>query len=113
MLVISHGWNNNTDDATELYRALVGNMARLASNGQRNHDTLQGRSLAILGIYWPSMKWTEEDLVPVANAGDMTAGLSESDLDTGLVEEKLADWATPSGQRRINGNQWRSDPARK
>jgi hypothetical protein len=61
LLVISHGWNNDTAEANELYTALLTSM-QLLLNG--NPHSLGARKLAVLGVHWPSKRFAEEDLIP-------------------------------------------------
>jgi pimeloyl-ACP methyl ester carboxylesterase len=53
LLVLSHGWNNDEAEATELYRELLGNLGGMSS-----------RRLIVLRVYWPSKRFAEEDLIP-------------------------------------------------
>ncbi len=87
LMVVVHGWNNNTADATALYRDLTGNMVALAKTG--HSATLKGRQIAILGAYWPSMKWTDEELKPAADVRAAATGVAMPDLATALLGEKL------------------------
>src|SRR5262249_4820962 len=62
LLVVSHGWNNDMADAQSLYEALF----------QRFRDALDIRlvpgvadhKFAVLGVFWPSKKFAEEELIP-------------------------------------------------
>jgi hypothetical protein len=53
LFVVSHGWNNSQEAAEELYRELFTHFAEVAPDSVRN------RKLAILGIIWPSKKFTD------------------------------------------------------
>lgn len=67
LLVMSHGWNNDMDDARDLYWRFFTRAADLI----RDHEApdLGGRKLCVLGIYWPSKKFTDQDLIPGGAAG--------------------------------------------
>jgi hypothetical protein len=52
LFVISHGWNNTQEDAENLYKDLFKNLAAIAPE-------LLSRKLAIIGVIWPSKKFTE------------------------------------------------------
>jgi predicted alpha/beta hydrolase family esterase len=54
VFIISHGWNNNKEDAGKLYDAFFGNFAEL----KKNFD-FTDRRLAIVGIFWPSKKFDD------------------------------------------------------
>jgi predicted alpha/beta hydrolase family esterase len=86
LFVVSHGWNNSRDDALTLYRTLFSNVVAVAGP-----DDLSGRSLAIIGVIWPSKKFDE--LVAVsgtaANLGG-SAGLPSGDAHSlQALEDKL------------------------
>jgi hypothetical protein len=54
LIVISHGWNNNAEDAKSLYTALFQNFSSVAQPGD-----LTGRSVAVVGVIWPSKQFDE------------------------------------------------------
>ena len=76
LLVISHGWNNNADEARGLYRRLFENFKALTKPGE-----LPGKTFAIVGVIWPSKKFDE--MVAAAQTG---GGAS---LDSGSVQALL------------------------
>jgi hypothetical protein len=53
LLVISHGWRNNMNDAFWLYHRLLGNMAQRMDK----LETLTGRKFTVAGVMWPSKKY--------------------------------------------------------
>jgi hypothetical protein len=62
LFVISHGWNNDMDDARQLYRKFLARLRdRLDSGAEQG---LGGRKFAVLAVLWPSKKFTEKDLIP-------------------------------------------------
>lgn len=61
LFVISHGWNNNIQEAHELYVELFNNVNELLKQGSYKLD---GRRVGILGIIWPSKKFTNAELIP-------------------------------------------------
>jgi predicted alpha/beta hydrolase family esterase len=86
LFVVSHGWNNNRDDALALYRTLFGNLAAVGGP-----DDLSGRSLAIVGVIWPSKKFDElvAASAPPANTGG-SAGMPSGDAHSlAALEDKL------------------------
>jgi hypothetical protein len=86
LLVVSHGWNNSRDAALALYRTLFGNLAAVAGA-----NDLSGRSLAIIGVIWPSKKFDELVAVSAAPPSEGgSAGLSSGDTKSlKALEEKL------------------------
>lgn len=62
LFVISHGWNNNRDEARALYSRLFGNFAAV---GGLNDPA---RRFAIIGLIWPSKKFDES--LAVEGGGD-------------------------------------------
>jgi hypothetical protein len=101
LFVISHGWNNDADDARGLYRNLFENFVAVAQPGD-----LPGREFAILGVIWPSKKFDE--LVAASSAQASAGGsasLSAADKESRkAVEEKLdamKDFFTEPAQQKL------------
>lgn len=70
LLVVSHGWNNNIEQAKELYDELLERFEVLPQP-----ERGPGSRVAVMRVFWPSKKFTPEDLIPgggVASAGDST-----------------------------------------
>src|SRR6266853_4373532 len=72
LLVISHGWNNKTDDAKSLYSGLTAQIAAQVAAA----PALKGRTFAICGVLWPSKKFEESELIPsgAASLNDSVSG---------------------------------------
>jgi hypothetical protein len=71
LLIFSHGWNNSQSTARELYAAFFGRVDEvLTAHGQPD------RKIAYLGVFWPSMRWTDEPIPDFApgQAVDLGAG---------------------------------------
>ena len=77
LLVLSHGWNNDKADASQLYEELLGNIDKLLD--LRNQasvpaplqgfvDRLRDRNFAAVRVFWPSKKFTDADLIPGGGA---------------------------------------------
>jgi len=60
LFVLSHGWNNNMDQAKRLYSRLLENVAKQVQSS----PDLKDRSYAICGVLWPSKEFDEADLIP-------------------------------------------------
>lgn len=82
LLVISHGWNNDMDDARNFYKAFFTHVRHQLDQGAL--PGLAGRSFAILGVLWPSKKFAEKELTPGGAAS--TAGA----ISNKLIQEQLA-----------------------
>lgn len=66
VLVISHGWNNDTADARALYDALLAQVHGIVDRDDR-HARL--RTMMVVGVFWPSKQFTDDALRPEALAG--------------------------------------------
>ena len=122
LFVLSHGWNNNIDDAQRLYQGL----SSLCAAQIAAAAPLRGRTFAICGVLWPSKKFEDSDLIPSgaaslndavtddgmrARVSDM-AGLMQAkgwpmaEPDSavgqklGAVSESVADWPDDPAVRR-------------
>ena len=67
LVVISHGWNNNMEEADALYEELLSNAADLVAEGKL--PALRQRKFAVFGVLWPSKKFTDKELIPSGAAG--------------------------------------------
>jgi len=75
LFVISHGWNNNMDDAQNLYAGLCAQLAgQIAAV-----PALKGRKYAICGILWPSKKFEDQELIP-GGAAALNDAVTENQL---------------------------------
>lgn len=86
LFVVSHGWNNDADSARALYRGFFQNFVAVAQPGD-----LPGRSLAIVGVIWPSKKFDELVAVsaePDSPHGGASFGSGASESRT-AIEDKL------------------------
>ncbi|MGH8527902.1 MAG: hypothetical protein ACREXY_27895, partial [Gammaproteobacteria bacterium] len=55
LIVISHGWNNDRNEAEELYRKLFENFVDVTAND----PAIKQRKIAVIGVIWPSKKLDE------------------------------------------------------
>lgn len=67
VVLFSHGWNNNEDEARALYAAFFANVRAAANEGR-----LALKNLVVGAIFWPSKKFTDPTLIPggAASIGD-------------------------------------------
>lgn len=99
LLILSHGWNNDKADASQLYEELLGNIDKLL--GLRNQasvpsplqgfvDRLRNRNFAAVRVFWPSKKFTDADLIP---GGGAASAVAEADNTTAVnrILDRLKD----------------------
>ena len=85
IIVVSHGWNNTDEQAERLYTDMFSNFAAVAS------DQLQKRKIAIVGVIWPSKKFTDVVDAAVgeqARGGGAGFGTNSAAAD-GTIKAKL------------------------
>jgi len=82
LLVMSHGWNNNIDQARELYQGFFGALQHLLTDGL---VPVGSRRFAVLAVLWPSRKFTDARLIPGGAASLATTG------SVSLLERKLTE----------------------
>src|ERR1700749_4929848 len=58
LIVLSHGWNNDMQEAKELYQELLTNMSRWVAKG--SFPALKDRKFAVMGVLWPSKKFADK-----------------------------------------------------
>ena len=59
VVLISHGWNNDTDEARTLYQNFFQAMAAVLAA----QPIVQDRKFAVGGVFWPSKKFVDADLI--------------------------------------------------
>ena len=99
VFVISHGWNNDIADARQLYERFFQAVSDVRGAGIMG---LTGRSFAVVGVFWPSKKFTDEELIP--GGGAVAAAPANTAAVLALLEELKND-PVRLGQRSV-------DPAR-
>jgi len=95
--VMSHGWNNDIGDARVLYANFF---AAFRSVLTPDWQTPNGkRSLAVIGVFWPSKKFADSDLIPGG-----AAALNSMDTKLNLQLDVLAELfaADPSSKDKID-----------
>jgi hypothetical protein len=133
LFVMSHGWNNNMDDAQNLYSGLSAQLAAQIAAAAR----LKGRTFAICGVLWPSKAFDDADLIPggaaslndavtddgmrarVSSLADLIQArgwpmeapdnAAQSKLDA--VMQSVDDWADDPGCPQLRGHQHPRSPA--
>ena len=67
LLLISHGWNNDLNDARDLYARFLASLRAVLDQGVV--PGAASRSYAVLAVLWPSIKFADEQLIPSGAAG--------------------------------------------
>ena len=78
LIVVSHGWNNDREEAEALYRKLFGNFVDVT----RGDPAIAARKVAVVGVIWPSKKFDElmSTTAPQAHAaGGQAASVGGAD----------------------------------
>jgi hypothetical protein len=113
LIVAAHGWNNDLADARALYDELLGNVdslldARGNTQAPAPLKALSDRTFAACQLFWPSKKFTDEELIP--GGGAATAAVADSANDRALNRtldelgedpERLGQKRTPTVRRRL------------
>jgi hypothetical protein len=81
VIVASHGWNNTEEQAERLYTDFFTSFAAVAS------DQLQNKKLAIVGVTWPSKKFT--DVVDAAVAEQARGGGTGFGTSSAAADETI------------------------
>ena len=87
VLVFAHGWNNDIADAKRLYTGLATQL-RAVSDASPPAQ-LGTRRLALVGVFWPSKRFTDEGLIAGGSAGTGPSAV-EAQLEARLDELKGA-----------------------
>lgn len=103
LLVVSHGWNNDLADARALYDELLGNVDKLLDardNAQAPAPlkALDGRTFAVCQLFWPSKKFTDDELIPGGGAASAAQAEHANDDALERVLEELAEDPERLGQ---------------
>lgn len=75
LFLISHGWNNNIEDASSLYSGL----AAVIKPQVDANPVLKDRRFAICGILWPAKKFEDKELIP-GGAASLDEAVTTDDL---------------------------------
>ncbi|MFN0073878.1 MAG: hypothetical protein ACKVVP_20550 [Chloroflexota bacterium] len=85
LLFLAHGWNNDIADARWLYGALLGSVRTLLDSAPPSG--LANRSYAVVGLFWPSKKFADAELIP-SGAASVGSVVSDTLLRDQLDELK-------------------------
>jgi hypothetical protein len=68
VIVLAHGWNNNIQEVRDLYTGMAAQL-RAVHDAQAKALGLPSGDVALIGLLWPSKKFTESALIPGGAAG--------------------------------------------
>jgi len=96
LLLMSHGWNNNMDEAKSLYSGL----AAVIKPQVDANPALKDRRFVICGVLWPSKKFEDEELIP-SGAAALDESVTTDDLKQKVRDLRslyaAADWPSAAG----------------
>lgn len=95
LALISHGWNNDINDARKLYSDFFAAMAQV----QKSQNIAQDRKFAVGAIFWPSKKFADSDLIP-GGAASLSPSL-DAQLNAQLDQLKIILAADPTAAAKI------------
>jgi len=81
LYVASHGWNNDMADAKKLYDGIFGRL-----RNQLGGSPAAAKQIAVVGIFWPSKKFAENDLIPKGTAQSVGHGVTVAMVQARLSE---------------------------
>lgn len=102
LIVMSHGWNNDSAAARTLYQAFFQSFVAVAQP-----NDLPGRKFAILGVIWPSKKFDEMVAVSGSGSAQGSASLGNSDAETrktleAKIEQMKEMFTEPAQQKSLD-----------
>jgi hypothetical protein len=90
VLLLSHGWNNDMASARQLYRELIDGLQSRLPPGAADR-------LAVIGVFWPSIKWADEDQI----AGGGVAVGDEQGRLLDAIDQAVADPAAAGRLKQL------------
>jgi hypothetical protein len=98
LVVMSHGWNNDIADARDLYTKLAASLRAIIDNGAV--PALSERHIGLAGVFWPSKKFAETDLIPGGAAG-ATSPIDETEVQA-AVDDLRGVFADSAQQKALD-----------
>jgi len=98
LFVISHGWNNDMDDARDLYRRFFDCMRQILDSG--GVAGVSTRKFAIMAVLWPSAKFADKELI--ASGAASTGSPITNDLLREELEDMKAVFNTPKARAALD-----------
>lgn len=86
LFVISHGWNNDRSEARDLYARFFSQVRSALNAG--TIPGASGRTYGVVGVFWPSKKFAESELIPGGGAASIGGGIGEAAIIARLEDLK-------------------------
>ena len=101
LFIFSHGWNNSQPMAQLLYERFFTQLSQVASTlGTPGQPRLRDAKIGAIGLYWPAMRWADEDSPTPAVAASLGGAAPPSDAK--LVSDLKMVFQTPKQQRALD-----------
>jgi hypothetical protein len=94
LLVLSHGWNNDMDEAQALYDELLTNVQRLRGNV----PALQQRKFGVVAVFWPSKKFADDDKIA---GGAASLGAADAMIVDEMLEDLKGTFDAPDADAKL------------
>ncbi len=94
LLVLSHGWNNDMEEAQALYDELLTNIATLRGR----IPGLQNRVLGVMAVFWPSKKFADDDKI---SGGAASLGSADAMIVRAMLEDLKGTFDAPDADSAL------------
>ena len=84
LFVISHGWNNNHSEAIELYKKIFARLGNAIQHQNPVSAKMKDRPAAVVGVFWPSKRWDDDELT-----ADGAAASGDADESVKVLLDRL------------------------
>lgn len=105
LFVISHGWNNDMQEARALYGRFFERVSDVLRSGRV--PAASGRRFAILGVLWPSKRFADRELIP-SGAARLASPFGDDEIERqvhelrGVFDAPAADAALEEAGRLVS-----------
>ncbi len=88
LIVISHGWNNDTPEAEALYTSIFNQVGAVLPLKNPACNAVRAKKVLVVGILWPSKKFDDSSLIP-GGAAALGDGASDAVQAVDLLSQFL------------------------
>lgn len=100
LFVISHGWNNDKKDARDLYQEFFARVREAINTGTL--PGALGRGFAVAGIYWPSKRFADSELIPGGGAVSVHNEAAQVDALKRQLEDLKGAFDAPDADAKLD-----------